>query len=150
WVVTNDVPDDEDVFSGVRPPELTGSAAGLRLIRRVLVIQQDLIDLVGSQSVLGDVLHIRAGFVVPDDDRIHRPLPAPYLELIYKSRRAPSESLFVHDLRVEDAFADYAELAAGEFAEEAAFVAFVAGRAADLLHLQEHGVRVAIDGDALH
>src|SRR6478752_7926733 len=56
----------------------------------------------------------------------------------------------VHLLRVEDALADDGQFAGVEPAEEAALVPLVARGPAELLHLEQDRVRVAVDEDVPH
>src|SRR4051812_12383736 len=69
---------------------------------------------------------------------------------ISEAARGFAKLLLVHGLRVEDALRDHLQFVAFELTEEAALVALVARGAADLLHLEQHGVGVAVDEDALH
>src|SRR5581483_5653563 len=55
----------------------------------------------------------------------------------------------VHMFRIEHALADHGYVALVQPAEEAAFVAFMAGGAADLVDLEQDGVGVAVDVDLL-
>src|SRR6478609_763514 len=61
---------------------------------------------------------------------------------------AKSPLLPVHRLRIKHPLGDDLQFAAVELAEEARRIALVAGRPADLLDLQQHGVRIAVEVDA--